>query len=84
LFVSFIGRSTGGRRSRIFVFNTALGPDNDYRSASGQNATITAAISALQALAPSLVAVDDFPVIWKTYANQGYNAYYQRKRRSIS
>jgi len=79
-FVSFIGRTTGGRRCRLYIFGSSL-LATDYRWLAGENAAVDDAIAVLQAWSPALVAIDDLGVIWKSYANAGANAYLQKKIR---
>ncbi len=79
-FISFTGRSLGGRRTRFTIFTPAYNPDVDgYRVLD-----LTGGLGALRnelATNESITAIDGEPVIWNSYANAGYNAYFQRKQR---
>lgn len=79
-YTNFVGRSTGGRRVRLAVFGTT-NIAQDYRFVAGENAAIDAAIAALQVAANHFTAIDGLKPVWKTYANAGLNAYWQRKLR---
>lgn len=80
LFNSFIGRSSGGRRARIYFFG-AVDTGTDYRYVAGENAAIDATVALLNAVGSGIVAIDNLKPVWKTYANGGYNAYWQRESR---
>jgi hypothetical protein len=79
-FTSFIGRSTGGRRARIYLYgvNTTA---TDYRFLPGENANVDAVIGVLQGSGSDLRAIDDIPPIWKSYANAGVSAHWQKALR---
>jgi len=80
VYIDFVGRSTDGRRVREAVFGIKdIGVD--YRYVAGENSAVDAAIAALNAPANHWVSIGDLPVIWKSYANAGYNAYWQRNSR---
>lgn len=79
-FVSFIGRSTGGRRARIFLYGVTT-TATDYRFLPGENAQVDAAINVLQGSGNDLRAIDDITPIWKDYANAGVSAHWQKALR---
>jgi len=76
-FVSFIGRSSGGRRVRLYVFGF-ITVSHDFRFVAGEVTQVDDAIDVLQAAGSTLVAIDDIQPIWKNYANAGYNAHWQK------
>lgn len=79
-FISFTGRSIGGRRTRFTVFT----PFNDPDSQGFRSNTLTAAQAALLnelQTNESITGIDGENVIWNPYVNRGYNAYFQRKLR---
>lgn len=80
LFVNFIGRTAGGRRVRLAVFGNAVGAV-DYRFLNTENGTVDNARAALVAAGSLILGIDGLVPIWKSYANQGYNAYWQRQVR---
>ena len=79
-FLSFIGRSADGRRVREYFFGSKL-LGGDYRYVSGENTDIDAAIETLVANASILKTISGQQPVWKSYANAGVNAYWQRKVR---
>lgn len=79
-FINYIGRSTGGRRLRMAVFGHAGAPI-DYRYVAGENATVDNTIAVLVAAGGLLTCIDGITPVWKTYANVGFNAYWQRNVR---
>jgi hypothetical protein len=76
-YINFIGRSSDGRRVRLAVF----GVNNvaqDYRWNPGDNSNVDAAIAALNVAANHFVTIGDIKPVWKSYANAGFNAYWQK------
>jgi len=88
-FISFVGRSSGGRKVALTVYGVTADPGNsdqaisqDYRLLYGEQAQVAAAITVL--VYSSFSAVDGpEPVTWKQYANLGYNSHFQRKLRNM-
>jgi len=80
LYVDFIGRSSGGRRTRLTQFGCS-DLATDYRFVAGESAAIDATIAFLNAQTNIFYAVDGLKAIWKSYANTGLNSYWQRKQR---
>lgn len=80
IFFNFIARSSGGRRLRMAIFGgTSLG--TDFRFIAGELGPIDAAIAVLVAAGSQLMAIDGLTPVWKTYANAGFNAHWQRALR---
>lgn len=81
-FISFIGRSATGRRSRLFFYGTDYFPAADYRILVPNDAALTDAFNILSTPGTSRCAPDgSTPVIWKSYVNVGYNSYIERRQR---
>jgi len=80
LYVNFIARSTGGRRYRLAFFSPT-GTDPSFRFYTAEDANVAAAVALLEGMT-DLVGIDSLPLVWKQYANNGYNAYWQRAVRS--
>jgi len=79
-FVSFIGRSSDGRRSRVYFYGSnALG--GDYRYVAGEDTAVDATVAALRAAGTDLQTISGLVPVWKSYANAGASAYWQRKIR---
>jgi len=76
-YVNFIGRTPGGRRVRLALFGLGVG-SNDYRFGPGENTDVDNAIAELVAMGNHLRGIDDLQPTWKSYANAGFNAYWQR------
>jgi hypothetical protein len=79
-YINFIGRSTGGRRVRLAIFG-ALGISSNFRYTAGELASIDGAIAVLNDPGQPFQAIDGLKPIWKSYANAGYNAYWQKQVR---
>jgi len=81
-YIDWIGRSSGGRRVRLALFGPQQMQDlagSDYRLPN--TGDVGAGITALNAAASTLAAIDGEPVVWYTYANTGVNAYWRNKIR---
>lgn len=84
-FMSFPGRTPGGRRTRVSFLGVAASPVQeagawaDYRVNASENAAVEAIIGLLNAT--PIVGIDNLEPTWYTYANAGYNSYWQRKAR---
>jgi len=79
-FISYIGRSSDGRRLRVYFYNVnELGVD--YRFGAGENANVDDTIADLIAAGSDLVTIGDLTPVWKSYANGGISAYWQRNVR---
>jgi hypothetical protein len=76
-YVNFIGRSAGGRRSRMAIFGIKSVGTN-YRYTPGEDTSIDAALAVLVVGGPNVWAIDGLPVIWKSYVNAGVNAHWQK------
>ena len=80
-FVGFVGRTSGGRRSRLFIYGTTVNGSVDYRSSAGESAAIDAAIAVLVAPSDAFLAIDGLKPLWKSYANLGVSAHWQKALR---
>jgi hypothetical protein len=84
-FYSFVGRGLTGRRLRTFFYGMpGLTLQGDYRVTGSEVPALMDFRADLAALYSSGVLCDiaKSQVFLKAYANTGYNAYYQRKRRT--
>jgi len=79
-FVSFAGRSAGGKRIRKTIYGISQIGLN-YRFSPGEWDVVDDAIAVLAAAEPDLLAIDGLPPVWKTYANAGFNSHWQRALR---
>jgi hypothetical protein len=79
-FINFIARSTGGRRLRLAVFGI-IGMGTDYRFIAGEDALVDDAIASLVFAGGNITCIDGLTPVWKSYANAGRNAYWQKALR---
>jgi hypothetical protein len=79
-YFNFIGRSAGGRRCRLTIFG-GIAEAVDYRYLAGESPLIDAAVAALVAGGPNVLAIDGLQVVWKSYVNVGWNSHWQREVR---
>lgn len=83
-FVSFVGRSAGGRRVRFYLWGVHFNTPSNYRFPLGVAAELDALHTALSVDTADLCAIDSLPFTLKNYINVGYNSYYERKRRLVA
>lgn len=81
-YLSFIGRDSFGQRVRVFVFGINLGPDANWRISATENTAVSNAITFLRGRTTTFLSVRYMVPVWKSYANIGYHAYWQRQRRT--
>jgi hypothetical protein len=80
-FLSFVGRTSGGRRARLFVFGyNGLG-GGDYRLISGESIAADAGVVVINGATGSFLAVDGLKPVYKSYVNTGMNAHWQKALR---
>lgn len=80
-FLSFIGRTSGGRRVRLFIFGIDALVANDYRYVSGEIPQVDAAIAVIAGATGSFLGIDGLIPSWKSYANTGVNTHWQKELR---
>ncbi len=80
-FVGFVGRTSGGRRSRIFVYGTDVAGSIDYRIATGESAAVDAAVGVINTASGCFLGIDGLLPVWKAYANTGVSAHWQKALR---
>ncbi len=81
-FMTFVGRSTGGRRTKLTIFGIDGALPADWRWTRGESTVVAGALGVLEAGASQYVAIDNAAITWYAYANTGYNAYWIRNVRS--
>jgi len=78
--LNFVGRSAGGRRSRVGLFGYK-GVFSEWKLTSTENTAILNAVSALNSAVNAFVAIDGFPPTWYPYGDVGVNDYWVRQSR---
>jgi hypothetical protein len=76
----WVGRTSGGRRARIFVFG-AGNQGHDYRFGRGESTALDAATDVLVAAGTSLRGIDDIVPVWHNYINANTNRHWVKKLR---
>lgn len=79
-FIAFQGRSSGGRKVRLSIYGIKP-EENDYRFEQGDNADVDDAITYINTPSSFAKAIDGVTPSWYSYANTGFNAYWQRRNR---
>lgn len=82
-FMTFVGRSPDGRKVRFALYGIVGFPDNDYRTLVSENAGVSAVVAYLNNDTNPFRTISGLRPVWKQYVNQGYNAYFQRRRRAV-
>lgn len=81
-FVSFVGRSATGVKSRLSIYGLVFTAEDDFRLEQGDIPALDAARAVLNTSNAVIGAVDGSALTWYPYYNTGWNAYHQRKARS--
>jgi len=87
-YVSWCGRAVENRRARITFLGASVSPAQedtpykDYRMTPADNAAVSTVLTALGS--SFITAISMALPVWYPYANLGYNAYWQRKARTLS
>lgn len=79
--LSFVGRSAGGRKVRLFMFGARPIPEGDYRLDISESAGVLAAVAALNTPAAAFLSIDELKPVWANYANVGYNDHWIKEYR---
>jgi len=80
--IGFVGRSSGGRRARLFMFGWGGGFSTNFRVQSTESAGVAAAINDLNAAVGDILAIDGLDITWKSYANVKPNDHWVKAGRS--
>jgi hypothetical protein len=80
-FLAFQGRTSGGHKTRLSLYGVGV-EENDYRFNTGDVAEVDAAVTYMQTTSPYAKGIDGITPTWYSYANTGFNAYWQRKERT--
>ena len=83
-FISFVGRSFGGRRVRYYLYGCLFAEEGDYRLEATDFPAADTVRSWLDDPNNFLVGIDGEATTLNPYINWGFNAYYQRRARTIS
>lgn len=78
---SFVGRSLGGKRTRLFLFGGKTSAEGDYRIDAGSSAAVAAATDYLNSIAGKFLSIDALHPTWKTYINTGLNDFWVKQAR---
>jgi len=80
-FASFVGRTSGAHRVRIYLFGINAIASNDFRFGAGESTAIDAARAVIVGSSTFFLGIDGLVPVWKTYANAGVNAHWQKALR---
>jgi len=72
-FISFTGRSTDGRKSKLFVFGIQDIPEGDYRVDTSESAAVASEVSHLNAASGVFLSISGQQPVWHAYANIGFH-----------
>jgi len=82
LFVQFGGRGADGVRVKLYLFETAVRPNDDMRIQAAASANIESVIDALQTSGNFIGSISGQAPVWAEYANIGFNDYLVAQARS--
>jgi hypothetical protein len=83
-FISWVGRDSNGIRVRYTLQGCPFVPDTDYRLPRPSSADVDAVLDAFDAATEKPVTAGALVPVMNNYANTGFNAYFQRKRRKTA
>lgn len=78
---SFVGRSTGGRRTKLFVFGTKGISEGDMRVDLTESTAVAAVVNYLNTAVDVFLSIDGLKPVYKGYANVGYNDHWIKQYR---
>jgi hypothetical protein len=82
LFIAYSGRSPTGKQVRVTLFGVDFNLPTDFRFTEAESPIVAVALSQLRLSAAYWQTNDSSTAVWKSYANCGMNAYWQRALRS--
>jgi len=80
--LSFVGRSNGGHKNRVFMFGAKSIAFDDYRIGSGENTSVLNALTVLNGLPNGFLSIDGLKPVYKAYANLNVNQHWVKKLRT--
>ena len=82
--VTFVGRSADGHKARVGIFGWNGQTDDSWRMTTTEVAGVAAGVTELNSLsiAGLFVSISGAGVLWKPYANIGYNDHWIKKART--
>jgi len=81
-FIQFGGRSTDGRRVKLYLFESGFEYRSDMRYQSGENTDLDDTVAMLNDEASTIGTITGAAPVWKSYVNVGQNDYLTHKARS--
>lgn len=84
-YVNFVGRSTAGSRCAFYLFNVhKLTGTANNRLTTAENGAVGLVLTEIATTAINLVAIDQNPIVMKSYANTGINDAVAKKARALA
>lgn len=80
-FIQFGGRSTDGKRVKLYLFESGFLPRADMRYQAGENADLDDTVALLNDPSSSIATITGENPIWYNYVNVGQNDYLTHKAR---
>lgn len=79
--LSWTGRTTDGRRTKIFMFGINGQPQGDYRLDTAESAANLTQVNWLNAASGVWLSISGLQPVWHMYANVGFNDHWIREYR---
>jgi hypothetical protein len=80
-FISFVGRDASGIRVKYTLAGCPFVPDTNYRIGRSESTDVAGVLNAIEGGTVHPVTAAALVPVMNNYANTGFNAYFQRKRR---
>lgn len=78
---SFVGRSSDGRKARLFIFGLKPFSEGDYRIDTSEGVAVANVVSFLNGASGVFFSISGTQPVWKGYANIGYNDHWIKQYR---
>jgi hypothetical protein len=81
--ISFIGRTTNGRKARMFLYGFKQNFNNNMRVDTTENAALATCLAHLATYNLYFLGIDGLKPVYKNYVNVGYNDHWTKQVRKI-
>lgn len=78
---SAVGRSTDGRKSKLFIFGAKTFSEGDYRVDIGEGTAVANLITHLNSASGVYLSISGLQPVWKGYVNIGFNDHWIKQYR---
>jgi len=79
---SFVGRTPGGRKARIFLYGLSTINDGSWRILTSEDSDVSAAVAELGTHSGFFLGIDGLAPLWHSYCNVGINDHWLKNVRA--